>query len=317
MKTKKLFLIVLILILGLNGPEFAAEEATGDDSFAERTITIIDPFTKEIVKKIFPTKYELVTDFSRFKNEVEKWVHQFANGSGNSSGYMKPMILDKIDEHGEIIKGRPLIIVDEEVLVEQIIQHSFSGGKIELPLKYIQSDYSKKDIPYLDEVVLSSYSTHFKAYKTGRSKNIELSALAIDNVIVGNNDIFSFNSVVGPRDVATGYQMAPEIIKGKMVMGIGGGICQTSSTLFNAVDKLDVKIVERHNHSKDVGYVPKGRDATVSFGGLDFKFKNTLGVPFLVKAYYQPGSITIQIKTSKEYEQILKNELSQLHLKDT
>ncbi|KGR74938.1 VanW family protein [Ureibacillus sinduriensis] len=312
MKNNQVLFIVLVLFLALNSTEIAAEEATEGDSFAERTIAIIDPFTKEIVKKISPSDYELVADFSRFKNDVEKWVHQFANGTENSGGYLKPMILDKIGDHGEIIKGRPLIKVDEEGLVEQIIQHSFSGGEIELPLKYIQSDYSEKDIPYLNEVVLASYSTNFKAYKTGRSKNIELSALAIDNVIVGNNDIFSFNSVVGPRDVATGYQMAPEIIKGKMVMGIGGGICQTSSTLFNAVDKLDLNIIERHNHSKDVGYVPKGRDATVSFGGLDFKFQNTLGVPFLVKAYYQPGTITIQIKTSKEYEQILKNELSQL-----
>ncbi|MDN4492571.1 VanW family protein [Ureibacillus aquaedulcis] len=310
MNIRQFLFIVLILFLTLDGSRTKAEEMPQDESTTQRTIKIIDPFTKEVVKKITPTDYELVTDIAQYKKELEQWVRKFANGSKNSSGYFKPMILDKIDNSGEIIKGRPLIKINEELLVNQIVQQSFSGGEIELPLNYFQSDYSPKDIPYLNEVVLASYSTHFKAYKTGRSKNIELSAIAINNVIVGNNDIFSFNSVVGPRDVATGYQMAPEIIKGKMVMGIGGGICQTSSTLFNAVDKLEVKIVERHNHSKDVGYVPKGRDATVSFGGLDFKFQNTLGVPFLVKAYYQPGTITIQIRTSKEYEHILKNELS-------
>ncbi|HWL13745.1 MAG TPA: VanW family protein, partial [Ureibacillus sp.] len=131
---------------------------------------------------------------------------------------------------------------------------------------------------------------------------------AINNVIVGNNDIFSFNSVVGPRDVAAGYQMAPEIIHGKMVMGIGGGICQTSSTLFNAVDQLNVKIIERHKHSKDVGYVREGRDATVSFGGLDFKFHNSLGIPILVRTYYQRGAVTVQITTSREYYNFLRNQ---------
>ncbi|WP_240758257.1 VanW family protein [Lysinibacillus sp. SGAir0095] len=310
---KKVLFMTLIFFLSINAFHTNAQETIQSETPSQRTIKIIDPFTKEIVKNITPTDYDLIVDISQYKKELEKWVHQFVNGSVDSGGYRKSMILDKIDENGEIIKGRPLITVNEEELVELIIQHSFSGGEIELPLKYTKSDYSIKDIPYFNEVVLASYSTRFRAHNSGRSKNIELSAMAINNVIVGNNDIFSFNSVVGPRDVASGYQMAPEIIRGKMIMGIGGGICQTSSTLFNAVDQLDIKIIERHNHSRDVGYVPKGRDATVSFGGLDFVFQNTTGIPFIVKTYYQKGSITIQIKTSKEYEQILKNELSHLH----
>jgi len=305
-----IIIMVLPFFLTLNMMQIKAEETKQEEVITEKTIKIIDPLTKDIVKTITPTDYQLSTDITQYKKELEEWVHQFSNGSKTESGYQIPMILDKIDQNGEIIKGRPLITVNEELLVDQIIQHSFSGGEIKLPLNYTQSDYSEKDIPHLNEVVLASYTTYFRAYKSGRSKNIELSAMAINNVIVGNNDIFSFNSVVGPRDVAAGYQMAPEIIRGKMVMGIGGGICQTSSTLFNAVDKLELRILERHNHSKDVGYVPEGRDATVSFGGLDFKFQNNLGIPFLVKSYYQKGAITIQIKTSKEYEQILKNELS-------
>lgn len=311
MKIIKITLFLIILIFSVNMTNSNAEEIIRDDKASERTIKIIDPFTKDVVKTFAPTDYEIATDITRYKKDLEVWVHEFANGSEKSSAYIKPMILDKVDHNGKIIKGRPIITVNEELLVELILQHSFTGGEIKLPLKYIHSDYSEKDIPYLKEVVLASYSTYFRAYNSGRSKNIQLSASAINNVIVGNNDIFSFNSVVGPRDVAAGYQMAPEIIHGKMVMGIGGGICQTSSTLFNAVDQLEVKILERHKHSKDVGYVPKGRDATVSFGGLDFKFQNTLGIPFLVKSFYQRGGITVQITTSREYAHILKNELSQ------
>ena len=307
---KRILPIVLILLLFINAASVQAENKNEEESISQRTIQIVDPFTKDVVKTFTPMDYQIAIDIQQYKKDIQIWVDQFSNGTRNGRGYRKPMILDKIGANGEIIKGRPLITVNEEALVEQILEYSFSGGEIELPLNYIQSDYSEKDIPSFNEVVLASYSTRFRAYNSGRSKNIELSAHAIDNVIVGNNDIFSFNSVVGPRDVASGYQMAPEIIRGKMVMGIGGGICQTSSTLFNAVDQLGLKIIERHNHSRDVGYVPEGRDATVSFGGLDFVFQNTTGIPLIVKTYYQKGAITVQIKTSKEYEQILNNELS-------
>ena len=101
---------------------------------------------------------------------------------------------------------------------------------------------------------------------------------------LGVGDIFSFNTTVGERTEARGYQKAKEIVNKKMVAGIGGGICQTSSTLYNAVDQLDVKYVEHHNHSLNVGYVPKGRDATVSWGGPDFRFENSLNVPLLLNS---------------------------------
>jgi len=308
---KKIVIVLLFILFStINLTHTNADIFTfEDESISQSTVRIIDPFTDDVVQVFTLTGYEITTDILHFKQELEKWAHEFSKGINKKISYKKPMILDKIGKNGEVIKGRPLITVHEELLVEQIIQHAFSGGNIIIPLKYTESDYSQKDVPHLREVVLASYTTYFKAHNSGRSKNIELSAAAINNVIVGNDDVFSFNSVVGPRDLAAGYQVAPEIIKGKMVMGIGGGICQTSSTLFNAVDKLQVKILERHNHSRDVGYIPKGRDATVSFGGLDFVFQNTLGIPFLVRTYYQKGSITVQITTSREYEQILKKEL--------
>ena len=310
MQIKKTVTIVLVLLLvmNFNALHLHAENSKENESVSEGTIEIIDPLTKNVVKTFTPTDYQIATNIVQYKKELEQWAHQFTHGSENSSGYTKPMILDRIDNKGKIIKGRPIITVNESKLVDEILQHSFSGGKIELPLIYIHSNYSERDIPYLKEVAIASFTTYFKAHKTGRSKNIELSTKAINNVIVGNNDIFSFNSVVGPRDVAAGYQMAPEIIHGKMVMGIGGGICQTSSTLFNAVDQLNIKIIERHKHSKDVGYVREGRDATVSFGGLDFKFQNSLGIPILVRTYYQKGAVTVQITTSREYYNFLRNQ---------
>ncbi|WP_225230268.1 VanW family protein [Ureibacillus galli] len=304
------FTIFLSFYISPNVSKAGEFDLFQDELTDGKTISVIDPETKIVVKKFTPDIYQLITNIESYRNEIENWVHEFANGTNNHIGYNKPMLLDRIDEKGRVIKGRPLITVNEKELVDKIIDLSFTGGLVEIPIIFTESDYSENDVPHFNEVVLATYTTYFKSYHSGRSKNIELSAMAINNVILGNGDIFSFNSVVGPRDVASGYQMAPEIIKGKMVMGIGGGICQTSSTLFNAVDQLELKILERHHHSKEVGYVPKGRDATVSFGGLDFQFQNTTGVPFIIKSYYQQGAITIQIKTSKEYEHILKHEFS-------
>jgi len=172
---------------------------------------------------------------------------------------------------------------------------------VEMPLYVTESGYYLEDLPLLEDVVVASYTTYFNSTDSGRNKNIELSARAINNVIVGSGDYFSFNTIVGPRDEANGYQPAPEIINKKVVMGIGGGICQTSSTLFNAVDQIPINYVERHHHSLDVGYVPKGRDATVSYGSLDFRFQNTNDVPFLIKATYGNDFLTIEIRTAAKY----------------
>lgn len=269
---------------------------------------IIDPRTNEVVTTIIPQAYHLELDFLYFRKQVQWIVKNLANGSSTKSGYNQKMILDRLDPTtGNIIKGRPSVLLEEEVLIEQILELSMTGGRVYVPLKIKESGYKEEEASSLNEVLLASYTTRFNPTRVGRSKNIELSAASINNVIVGSGDIFSFNEVVGPRDVAAGYQEAPEFLQGKIVIGIGGGICQTSSTLFNAIDQLGMEVIERHRHTRDIGYVPKGRDATVSFGGLDFIFQNTLGIPVLIKSYFGNGVITVQVKTSKENEFILKN----------
>jgi len=269
-------------------------------------VEIVDPSTKAIVQTILPKEKGYETDVQSYTRQIEQLAKELARGNDKTAGYDKRMQLDKLDDQGKIIKGSPLIVLKESELVERILEASVTGGKVELPLYITESGYSFEDIPYLEEVVVASYTTYFNTHDVGRNKNIELSAKAINNVIIGSGDSFSFNTVVGPRDEANGYQPAPEIINKKVVMGIGGGICQTSSTLFNAVDQIPVKFVERHHHSLNVGYVPKGRDATVSYGGLDFRFQNTTDVPFLIKANYSKNSLTIEIRTAEKYVEILK-----------
>jgi vancomycin resistance protein YoaR len=272
-------------------------------------VNIIDPNTKDIIKTFNTKDLGYITNPDDYKNEIAKLTRELARGTESKPGYDKRMVLDKLDENGKIIKGTPQQILDEEELAEKIMLVSEKGGNVELPLYVNASGYQAEEASQLDDVVVATYTTHFNSSTVGRTKNIELSAKAINNVILGVNDSFSYNTTVGPSDAEHGYQKAPEINYGKLVEGYGGGICQTSSTLYNAIDQLAVKYIEKHHHSLTVGYVPKGRDATVSYGGKDFRFQNTTGVPILLKAIVNGGSLTVEVRTSKTYQSQLKKRI--------
>lgn len=270
-------------------------------------VKVVDPNDKTVLRSIIPSEMGFGTNDALYKEELKKWARELAKGTDTTPGYDQRNVPDRISADGQIIKGTPLVVLEEEELVNRIISASKKGGKVELPLTVQASGYAPEDAAHLHEVVIASYTTKFNPTVTGRNKNIELSAAAIHNVIVGVNDYFSFNTTVGPSDEAHGYQPAQEAVNGKLVMGIGGGICQTSSTLYNAVDQIGVNYVEKHHHSVTVGYVPSGRDATVSYGGLDFRFQNTTGAPFLISTTYNAnGTLTVEVKTSAQYAGVVK-----------
>lgn len=271
------------------------------------TVTLIHPHTLEMIQTILPEELGYKTNFEQYKKELKALAKQLARGTDTSDGYDQTMALDKVDVDGQIIKGNPMIVLKESELVDKIISISKTGGKVYLPIYIIDSTYDAEDVINLDDVLVASYTTHFNFSEIGRSMNIKLSANTLNNIIVGTGDYFSFNTMVGERTEERGYQPAPEIVNKQLVMGIGGGICQTSSTLFNAVDQTAIRIVERHHHSLDIiKYVPEGRDATVAYGTLDFKFQNTSEAPFLIKTIYSDGALTVEIRTAQSYEHMLK-----------
>ena len=287
--------------------EAEAKRIAEEEAKKPKVVNVVDPSTKNIVKSFIPVDMGFGTDNSKYKQELENWAKELARGTETTPGYDTKMILDKIDANGQVIKGKPRVILEEAELVNKVIEASTNGGDVFLPIYVTESGYKPEDAAQLSEVVVATYSTKFNPSITGRNKNIELSAQAIDNIIVGIGDVFSFNNTVGPSDAEHGYQPAQEIVNKELVMGIGGGICQTSSTLFNAVDQLAIDYVEWHHHSLTVGYVPSGRDATVSYGGKDFQFKNTAGVPFLIKAIYNGnGTFTVEVRTSVAYQSLLQ-----------
>ncbi|QUC66913.1 VanW family protein [Aristaeella hokkaidonensis] len=142
--------------------------------------------------------------------------------------------------------------------------------------------------------LISAYTTNTTKDKN-RNANIELSAQAISGITVQPGETFSFNGATGERTAAKGYKEAPAISGGQSKDEVGGGVCQTSSTLFNAVVRADLEIVERNAHAWPSSYIEKGFDATVNWPGLDFKFKNNTDQPIFIVAGYSNRQVTVNI----------------------
>lgn len=141
---------------------------------------------------------------------------------------------------------------------------------------------------------VSSYTTETTS-NSNRNTNIRLSAAAINGTTVLPGETFSFNQATGQRTAEKGYLPAAAIAGGQSVDEIGGGVCQTSSTLFNAVARANMDIVERSPHAWPSTYVEKGMDATVNWPNLDFKFKNSSDWPIFIVSYYQNRKVTVEI----------------------
>lgn len=130
--------------------------------------------------------------------------------------------------------------------------------------------------------LLSQFSTSFTSSGYNRSNNIILSSAKLNGLVLMPGEEFSYNQAVGQRTKAAGFREAGAYSNGKVVQEVGGGICQVSSTLYNAVLYANLEIVERTNHYFNPGYVKAGLDATVSWGGPDFRFKNNRNYPIRI-----------------------------------
>lgn len=145
------------------------------------------------------------------------------------------------------------------------------------------------------DTVLASYSTHFNPWDVDRNYNLRLAASRIHGKRLNPGEVFSYNQNVGRRTSQQGFRMAPVILDGKLVPDWGGGVCQVSSTLYNAALLSDLEIVDRSNHGRAIGYVPLGFDATVVDGQIDFKFRNNLKRPILIHSALGNDELTFAV----------------------
>ncbi len=202
------------------------------------------------------------------------------------------------------MEAKKFVITDEKLGKEldqkksyDLIIESIENNKIsliDLPLQTTDPEIKSSDLAVIKDK-LGEYTTKFNAGDSDRSYNILLATKSVTNVLVKPGQVFSLNKTIGPRLESFGFKTAKVIINNELVPGIGGGVCQVSSTLYNAALLSDLKIVERRNHSLPSSYISLGRDATISGDYIDLKFQNITNYPIYIYGELKGGAVTFSI----------------------
>ena len=250
------------------------------------------------------------------QNEVKNKVNNILNINSEKStvievmvDYKEPQQIDLEKIHSEIFKeakdayytNEPFTIYPEVKGIDFDMENakmiiSEEKEEYEIPIIITQPNKTVNDIgteAFPD--LLGTCSTKYNAGNTGRTTNLKLSAGKINGKVLLAGEEFSYNKTVGERTIAAGYKMAATYSGGKVVDGLGGGICQISSTLYDAVVFADLDVTVRRNHQFVTSYLPGGKYATVVWGAQDFKFKNSRKYPIKITATVSGGVATIQV----------------------
>lgn len=204
----------------------------------------------------------------------------------------------------------PLTIYEQVIGVDfdvqnakNIIASNPGLEKYSIELIFTQSKISVKDLEIFRDVLSAFNTKHSK--NENRTINLKLAVSKINGTVLMPGETFSFNKIVGERTAEAGYKNAAIFVNGEVDDGLAGGICQISSTLYNAVVGADLKIKERRSHSKLTSYLPGGKDATVSWGVYDFQFVNSRKYPIKIEMSVQKGkvfAVIYGIKSNQEYD---------------
>lgn len=154
----------------------------------------------------------------------------------------------------------------------------------------------EKTYPISTSKPIGFFSTSFENPAEGRAENITLAANLLNNTVVEPNMEFSYNDTIGPTTKENGFALGRIFVNGEEGKGYGGGVCQVSSTLYNAAIIANLEITERHPHSRKVTYVEENLDAATSYGVIDFRFKNNRNSPIVLKSFVEGETVTVMIE---------------------
>ncbi len=227
----------------------------------------------------------------------EKWEKWFEKVEKDVE---RPAVDARMERLGAPIEpeqeGKRILVKEVEKWLSNLPEGINKSRK--LPVETLKPKVTATQLEQVDQKRIGKYTTRYNPGEINRTTNVRLSSQAINNLVLRPGEEFSFNKTVGQRTAQRGYKMATVIVNGEFTDGMGGGICQTSSTLYNSVDRAGLQVTARYSHSKEVNYVPKGRDATVAWYGPDFKFRNSLSKPILIKSSANGGYLTVEVFTS-------------------
>ncbi|MBO1627084.1 VanW family protein [Bacillus arachidis] len=268
--------------------EHTVEAKTG----VSDSVSLVDPRSGKEIKNVNLANLGYFEDENKFKKEVTKVAKEVGKSIDQK------MVPSRMASNGTWQEGKPSYELMEKELVDKLMNVGMWDASYQLPIVEKKPVATPADASG-NGAVLGRYETNLGGSTGGRIENIRLSANSISGVVLGKGDRFSFNALIGDTTPDKGYQLGKEIVDGKLVDGYGGGVCQTSSTLFNAADQAGLKMVERTTHSKEVGYVPKGRDATIAYPYLDLVFENTNDVPVKLYMSIEGGKLIAEVRAAR------------------
>ena len=186
--------------------------------------------------------------------------------------------------------------VDIEAAAEATreILSGLTGGVVELSIKTIQPRYTVADFDFTKSV-LGYFETPYLDDDSARVRNVRIASQRIHNQVLYPGGVFSAGAVIAANDPASGYEAAIVLVRGEPVEDIGGGVCQVVTTLYNAILRAELEVVQRHNHSARVSYADLGFDATVAGDYFDLKFKNNTPRPLLISSRTENGMLYVGI----------------------
>lgn len=265
----------LIVKNGITGMQI--DHTVIKENLVKKLNILEDAFVKVEIVKVKPEKVDIDKIQKAIKTNVQN--AEYISDTG--------VLIDQII-------GIEIANIEEAKKIAESITEE--GMQFSIPLKITLPDTTIDSV--MEELfrdTLSTYTTNFNVNEVERSDNVRTAAKSIDNVILMPGQEFSYNNIVGERTTERGYKVAKVYQAGQVVDGMGGGICQVSSTLYNAVVKADLEILERKNHSLPVAYVKLGRDATVVYGVIDFRFRNNQQYPIRIESKISGGTLTVDI----------------------
>jgi len=268
--------------------EHAVEAKTG----VNESVSLVDARSGKEVKNVNIASLGYFEDENKFEKEVTKVAKEVGKTIDQK------MVPSRMASDGTWQEGKPSYELMEKELVDKLMNVGMWDSSYQLPIVE-KKPVAKPEDASGNGAVLGRYETNLGGSTGGRIENIRLSASNISGVVLGKGDRFSFNALIGDTTPDKGYQLGKEIVDGKLVDGYGGGVCQTSSTLFNAADQAGLKMVERTTHSKTVGYVPQGRDATIAYPYLDLVFENTNEVPVKLYMSIEGGKLVAEVRAAR------------------
>lgn len=276
------------------GFEYEYKKAVDDAYELARKGNLFERYKK--IKQIRKDKNKIELKSNYDEKKIEEKVTMIAKEIDTEAIDSK---FDLKNGNISVTDGKDGYKIDEKALISKIKENIYKLDDINIPIDTVKPKYTKEYYSNINGVI-GEASTSFNSSGPGRVNNIKISARAFNGRIVHPGENISYNSTLGPVNTQTGYQDAPVIVAGDLQAGVGGGICQTSTTLYNALLRADLTVTERSHHSIPSAYMDKGLDAVVVGDYLDLKFRNDFDYPIYISSWISGKTVYFKVYGDKK-----------------